>query len=91
MKVYFELFSEFLLLLLELVHRLLVPAPGLGLQVAGSSRDDSRLLEQGTIEGYRLETGTRGGVRWKNGHNSHPQEDNVPPSWHEMLIRYVKR
>ncbi|KAF3860413.1 hypothetical protein F7725_000668, partial [Dissostichus mawsoni] len=39
-----------------LVDCLLIPAPGLGLQVAGSSRDDSRLLEQSSIEGYRLDT-----------------------------------
>lgn len=53
---YLELFSEFFFLLLELVDCLLIPAPGLGLQVTGTSRDDSRLLEQSSIEGYRLDT-----------------------------------
>lgn len=58
---YLELFCEFFFLLLELVHGLLIPASGLGLQVAGSSRDDSRLLEQSTVQGYRLYTGTQRG------------------------------
>ena len=52
---YLELLSEFLLLVLELVHGLLIPAPGLGLQVAGSTRDHTRLLEESAVQSYRLE------------------------------------
>lgn len=63
---YLELVCKFFFLFLELVHCLLIPASGLGLQITGSSRDDSRLLEQSTIQGYRLDT-ERGELRWKNG------------------------
>lgn len=57
---YLELLSEFLLLVLELVHSLLIPAPGLGLQVTGSSRDHTRLLEQGAVQRHRLDTHNTG-------------------------------
>lgn len=49
-----ELICKFFFFLLQLVHCFLIPAPGLGLQITGSSRDDSRLLEQSTIQGNRL-------------------------------------
>ena len=59
---YLELLSEFLLLVLELVHGLLIPAPGLGLQVAGSTRDHTRLLEESAVQSYRLERERERGV-----------------------------
>lgn len=55
-----ELISQLLLLLLQLVHGLLVPASGLRLQVAGSSGDDSRLLEERPVQGDGLDTHTMG-------------------------------
>lgn len=58
---YLEFICKFFFLFFELVHRLLIPASGLGLQITGSSRDDSRLLEQSTIQGHRLNA-ERGGV-----------------------------
>lgn len=64
---YLEFISEFFFLFLELIHCFLIPASGLGLQVTGSSRDYSRLLEQSTIQGYCLDTGRQEQVRWTTG------------------------
>lgn len=49
-----ELICKLFFLLLQLVHCLLIPASGLGFQITGSSRDDSRLLEKSTIQGNCL-------------------------------------
>lgn len=59
---YLEFICKFLFFLLQLVHCFLIPTSGLGLQITGSSRDDSRLLEQSAIQGNRLEAERGGGL-----------------------------